>query len=207
MALTDTALWNRLMAFQYDRPEAGGLVDLVTQALGCTKREAQRRVEAYLRFVYLVAVSDEVLAPSKPVDEVWHLHLEDAATYRDAFCGAVVGRFINHHEGRPHPGKDPAYKRTLERYHEEFAKKPDAGLWPKPAKPVAKPLALIAAGAMGIAAAIVFALPLFAFIGVLLLVVGSVMLLERRIPKHERNDTGCGSVWSGSDGDSGCGGD
>ncbi|RUS58540.1 hypothetical protein EGN72_16495 [Pseudorhodobacter sp. E13] len=198
MSLTDAALWNRLMAFHYETPAAGGLVEQVTQALGLTKREAHSRVEAYLRFIYLVAVSDEVLAPSKPVDEVWHLHLEDVARYEGAFCLLLLGRVINHHEGRPAPAKDPAYRRTLARYRAEFGGKPPTALWPAPARPSGKPVALMVGGVACLAGSVLAAAPILALLGLLLLVVGFVLLLDGFGAKNGKDSSGCGG--------SGCGG-
>ena len=46
---------------------------------------AQRVIFEYRRFIYLVAVCGE-MTPSKVVDEVWHLHLEDTESYFTKFA-------------------------------------------------------------------------------------------------------------------------
>jgi hypothetical protein len=89
-------------------------------------------VEGYARFIYLVAASDEVLAPPALIDEVWHIHLADHDAYLGGFSKDVVGRTVRHTKGRPPAGQDPAYSRTRQRYVEEFDAPPFAKLWPKP---------------------------------------------------------------------------
>jgi hypothetical protein len=99
---------------------------------GTLRARARAMVEGYARFIYLVAVSNETLAPPALIDEVWHIHLADHDAYLGAFSKDVVGREVRHTKGRPPAGKDPAYSRTRQRYAEEFDAAPFAKLWPKP---------------------------------------------------------------------------
>ena len=136
------------------------------------------------------------------------------------FCGAVVGRLINHNEGRPSPAKDPAYQRTLIRYREEFDRKPDAFLWPVPARSNAKAyfVAMLAAGSFG--GGYLFGAEMFYLIGTGLSVLG--VLLWAKTAKANATggcSSGCVGFWSGSGdagasdggggdgGGGGCGGD
>ena len=53
-------------------------------------RYAERVVAEYKRFVFLLVCSDQMLAPSEDVDQVWHLHMTYTRSYWDRMCGELL---------------------------------------------------------------------------------------------------------------------
>jgi hypothetical protein len=54
-----------------------------------------RAIRECKKFIYLGAVSDFVVTPSKIIDQVWHEHLLFTKAYRD-FCTDVPGFSFDH---------------------------------------------------------------------------------------------------------------
>jgi hypothetical protein len=86
-----------------------------------------------------MAVSEQMLAPSRIVDKIWHHHLCYTENYWEVLCERIVGRPLHHN---PFTGGDAmrqqlaeAYKRTLVIYREEFRQDPPSKFWPDPARP------------------------------------------------------------------------
>lgn len=92
--------------------------------------------DEYLRFVYLMAVSDEPLTPSDAVDQAWHLHLAYSRSYWQALCRDIIGHPLHH--GPTKGGVEEGakfhdwYQRTLDSYAEEFGEPPPSQIWPEP---------------------------------------------------------------------------
>ena len=212
MPLSNPALWDRLQIWLGPQAAAHPLVTRSIEALEVSPDRARAMIEGYARFIYLVAVSEEMLAPPKLIDEVWHLHLADHDDYLGTFSRDVVGRYIRHNKGRPPPADDPAYARSLARYREEFDQAPFAKLWPPPAAAKSR-LPMLS---LGVAVAMVLVGWLTRFDGFfgLGLVLGAGVLIYLILTEPwrlgKRGDAGgCGAV-SGSDmdgGGDGCGGD
>lgn len=131
MPLSNPALWARLQNWLGPEGAEHPLVTQVVARLDVSRARARVMVDGYARFIYLVATSQEMLAPPQLIDEVWHIHLADHDDYLGDFSNDVVGRVVRHHKGRPQPGADPAYARTRQRYVQEFGAAPFAKLWPK----------------------------------------------------------------------------
>lgn len=68
-------------------------------------------IEEYKKFMFLAAISEEMIAPSEVVDIVWHLHLIYSDAYQ-SFC-KVLGKEIRH---------IPSRKEQAEQAHFEAAK-------------------------------------------------------------------------------------
>ena len=209
---TDPALWQRLKGYAFAFSDGGFLVDAVRDETGLTVSEAECAVAEYRRFLYLIATADQILAPSRLVDKVWHLHLEDDKGYSDELCKQTVGRQINHHVGRPAPFDDPAYAKTLAFYRAEFGEYPFWKVWPTPDREGPfKVAALLAvaffAGGVG---AFVNSLPILGVV-MICLAVGAAVQVARLSPwsSNTGSSSGCGSGTSDSngDGDGGDGGD
>ena len=87
-------------------------------------RFALRAIREYKKFIYLGAVSDFVVTPSKIIDQVWHEHLLFTKAYRE-FCTDVLG-FSFDHNPELIPMTDQTgtfnaqYLDTLELYKKEF---------------------------------------------------------------------------------------
>ncbi|RWO35001.1 MAG: hypothetical protein EOS10_01570 [Mesorhizobium sp.] len=75
-----------------------------------------------------------MLTPSREVDEAWHLHLVYTRSYWNNFCRGVLGRDIHHEPTEGGAAENSkfhdCYKRTKERYQEEFGTMPPSDMWP-----------------------------------------------------------------------------
>ena len=95
---------------------------------------AQRVVAEYLRFIYLAAVSSEMVTPSVAVDQAWHLHLCYTRSYWHRLCRDILGRELHHGPTRGGAAENTryheCYERTLRLYREEFGDPPPADIWP-----------------------------------------------------------------------------
>ncbi|RWO26485.1 hypothetical protein [Mesorhizobium sp.] len=94
---SDLNLWHRIEGYNFDQPDINlPFSARLARENGWPPEFAQRVVEEYKKFVYLMCVSDEMLTPSQEVDEAWHLHLVYTRSYWDNFCRGVLGRDIHH---------------------------------------------------------------------------------------------------------------
>lgn len=127
------ALWDRLRAFEFDRPgDVRSFSTRLAQEQGWTREFTLRAIDEYRKFVYLMATAPFAVTPSKVVDEVWHLHLMHTRWYWHELCGGVVGRELHHDPSRGGPSErakfEHWYERTLTRYRESFGE-PPADVW------------------------------------------------------------------------------
>jgi hypothetical protein len=227
MPLSNPGLWARMLAYDFplapvDSPQKGArtLYAALCAASGLDRTRCARVLEEYRRFIYLVAVGAEVLAPSPLIDFVWHIHLGYRSAYVDDFCGRIIGRPIRHNEGRPKAQDDPAYHRTLQVYQQEFGQKPDLRMWPdgRQGQKLTSPLGLTI-GIGAVFAGFLLLPPLYLLIPVAVLIL-LILQEARKLPwshrKQADSGTGCGGfggIGSGkgdSDGTGdggGCGGD
>lgn len=226
MPLSNPALWARLQNWLGPQSASHPLVTQTANRFGVSHARARSIVEGYAQFIYLVATSDEMLAPPALIDEVWHIHLADHDAYLGAFSKVVVGRKVRHTKGRPIAGKDPAYARTRQRFVDEFDSQPFAKLWPKPDAEISK-LPMLWLGVSGVLMVVGWLSPFDQFIG-LGLTMGAVTLVYLwatapwTLAPRGTDSGGCGGVVhndshrhnqsdqsshdGGGDGD-GCGGD
>jgi uncharacterized protein (TIGR04222 family) len=104
-----------------------------------TPAYAARIVREYQRFLLLARSASELISPSDPVDQAWHLHVLDTRGYRD-FCRKVLGRQLDHcpsRGGSDERGKfQAAYVHTLELYRRAFGEEPPEDIWPSAAQRV-----------------------------------------------------------------------
>ncbi len=76
-----------------------------TRGLGWPLKRAERAVEQYRRWLWLVAVYPDVpLPPTRDVDQVWHVHILDTAKYAED-CQVIFGRLLHHN---PYAGWESA---------------------------------------------------------------------------------------------------
>ncbi|GMT50211.1 MAG: hypothetical protein IEMM0008_1750 [bacterium] len=80
-----------------------------------------------IRFMNLIAFKDEVLTPSRVVDDLWHEFILFTRPY-DAFCQRYFERMIHHQPGGTEKQNLKQYKRTLDLYQEYF-NSPDPLYW------------------------------------------------------------------------------
>lgn len=69
-------LWSRIQGFSFDdRTAQVTFSDKLAASQNWTIPFAQKAIEEYRKFLFLCCTSPKGAAPSKIVDEVWHLHL------------------------------------------------------------------------------------------------------------------------------------
>lgn len=127
--LSQPAYWQELVAFGKGDSSIV-LANRAARQLGLPPTAAGLLLREYLRYVYLTSVAGEQLAPSKPVDALWHEHIATGNHYFEQFGPDVAGGVLHHNPGRPHPSGDPAYARTLLWYRQEFCEAPPPIFWP-----------------------------------------------------------------------------
>jgi hypothetical protein len=133
LGITRPDLWARLDA-EGARRDASSLLEIATTRLKCSDGTARALVREYLRFVYLTQVSDQVVAPSRIVDELWHEHLLHSSDYFDRFCPQVLGKTLHHMPGRPGPQDDPAHDHAKRLYRAVFGEAAPWRFWPNRAQ-------------------------------------------------------------------------
>ncbi|MEL7184198.1 MAG: hypothetical protein AAFY65_03590 [Pseudomonadota bacterium] len=131
MTLSNLALWQRVR--DYVLPLDSGnrtFEEQLIVAHGINRRTAKAAILEYRKFLYLAAISDRRVVPSRAVDAVWHLHLGHTRDYWDRFC-EQIGQRLHHTPGTP-PGHGKDYAATLARYRAEFEQDPPAHFWHQP---------------------------------------------------------------------------
>ena len=131
----DNELWKKLEAFTIGDPDAPlSFAARLARENGWSHDFAERVVDEYKRFLYLVARCDHPVTPSEEVDQAWHLHLVYTESYWQELCENIVGHPIHH---RPTIGGIAEgdrfvdqYEKTLDRYREHFSTEPPADIWP-----------------------------------------------------------------------------
>ncbi len=149
--MKDQALWDRIEA----HPMPEGFDNLLVERTGWPRDRAGRAVLEYKRLAYLTALVRSVRrVPSKPVEQVWDLHREDAADYA-RFTDQAMGRdWVPPRWGfTRRDGRDAVATRKA--YAREFGELPPARHWPDPNRAVRLVVAggFAAAGAAGSLAA------------------------------------------------------
>jgi len=154
LSLAKKDLWLRLRHYHFDHlvpPHLSdhvaacfGGADAATRAfaaklskkLGWSTRFALRAIEEYRKFLYLGAVADFGVTPSRIIDQVWHEHLLFTQGYSE-FCRDVLGKRLEHHPelvATPEQTSTFAsqYEATLDLYEDEFDRTPPADIWATP---------------------------------------------------------------------------
>ena len=135
--LAPTTLWESLQA-KFGGPDAStkAFAQKLARKLGWSQSFALRAIHEYRKFVYLGVVSDFVVTPSEPIDQVWHQHILFSRAYRN-FCQEVI-QYDFDHNPELLPADDQTgifhaqYLDTLELYREEFGIDPPADIWGTP---------------------------------------------------------------------------
>jgi len=208
--MRDEQLWKRIEAFDFNK---GKVWFNFTNRLAARKSWdsafTKRAIFEYRRFMYLIAVRGE-MTPSKVVDEVWHLHLEDSDNYNNQFCLQVIGKVIHHNPSSGSTEEDARhaviYLRTLANYEEEFGQRPPWRFWPDPNRKPKLPkmpskAAKIFACIFGVCGSVA-ALSSFIY-GAIPFTIGSIFMaivlpMSLLMPRVDGVNTGTGGGCSGS---------
>jgi hypothetical protein len=79
-----------VMSYRHSR-----LLTRLHEKVGMDEINARERFEDTKRFLYLCAISEEPLAPTEQIDEVWHNFILYTRDYVD-FCDTHFGFFLHH---------------------------------------------------------------------------------------------------------------
>lgn len=136
MRNSELELWNKIAAFQFDKPGVKlTFAKRLAKENALSEPFAHEIIDEYRRFIFLCCVSKEQVSPSHFVDLAWHLHLTYTRSYWDDLCKNTIGRELHHNPtegGRTEDEKfKNLYSRTLELYALYFSSKPPETVWPK----------------------------------------------------------------------------
>jgi len=91
----DTELWIRVENYNFDLPLCEyGLATRLAKENCWTIAFTGKAISEYKKFMYLAAISDQMVAPSPVIDIVWHEHIIFTQSYAD-FC-MMIGKNIQH---------------------------------------------------------------------------------------------------------------
>ncbi|KAI9133048.1 TIGR04222 domain-containing membrane protein [Acaryochloris sp. CCMEE 5410] len=130
------ALYKRIQDFSVDHPNSEfPLSQRLAQENGWTIDYTHQAISEYKKFTFLAVVTDHPVAPSDPVDQVWHLHLLYTHSYWDEFCPNVLQQSLHHgptQGGRTEQEKfQDWYAKTLSSYVTFFGE-PPRNIWSSP---------------------------------------------------------------------------
>src|SRR5258708_601851 len=114
---------NPFLALTYTNPT---VVRRYAKRAGVSPTRAALHWRELMKFLVACALSKEVLAPSRKLDEIWHEFLLHTRDYQD-FCQTVLGVFVHH---QPTDTVNPgAYNSTLSTLSQRFGR-PNPEVWP-----------------------------------------------------------------------------
>jgi hypothetical protein len=65
------------------------------EGLGWSRAQADAAEKLYKRFLFLSAISDSPIVPTKTIDQFWHFHILDTRKYAKD-CDLIFGYFLHH---------------------------------------------------------------------------------------------------------------
>src|ERR1700709_1185766 len=91
-------LWDKIRNFPMDDESATITFSSKLAAVqNWTAAFTQKAIDEYKRFIFLCCILEAGAAPSKAVDEVWHLHLTYTRSYWIDLCRNTLGKDIHHY--------------------------------------------------------------------------------------------------------------
>lgn len=127
-------LWNRINTFDFTAPGAHiSFEEKLAADNGWTHGFAMLVTREYRKFLYLTQIAGQMVCPSDEVDQAWHLHLTQTASYAE-FCNSVLVGFLHHHASKGGHSElqrhQEMYRFTLSKYEEVFGEQPEPQIWP-----------------------------------------------------------------------------
>ncbi len=132
----DDPLWRAIDGLAFDRSDHDlTFTRRLARENGWREWYAQRVVDEYKRFLYLLGRAGHPVTPSVPVDRAWHLHLSYSRSYWEELAP--------HYETLPHHGPTMGgaaegekfrewYDKTLASYVRIFGETPPEHIWQPP---------------------------------------------------------------------------
>lgn len=126
--LQNPELWQKILSFDLDESKGEYCFSVRLAAEnGWTKHINETAILEYKKFMYLAAISEEMVSPSEIVDIVWHQHLIFTLSYEE-LC-KIIGRKIEHIPSTHDSSKErifkQAVKHTQQLYRENFGNAPE----------------------------------------------------------------------------------
>lgn len=137
--MIDQVLWDKIKFFTVDEgtPELG-FIGRLSRDNNWSIAFSEQVYTEYLKFIYLMAVSDQHCTPSDEVDQVWHLHLCYSQSYWTDLCENLIGKKLHHGPTRGGSKESRRYQQqyeyTVKLLNQEFGKSRDENIWPQTAK-------------------------------------------------------------------------
>ncbi|MBF4465811.1 hypothetical protein [Flavobacterium sp. LC2016-12] len=127
----NTILWNEVLKFELNNPnDKYGFLTRLALENKWTIHFAETAILEYKKFMYLAAISNDMVSPSEIVDIVWHQHLIFTSSYTD-LC-TLLSKRIEHipstHNRSDAEKFHKAKERTKELYEQNFGKQPEV-IW------------------------------------------------------------------------------
>ncbi|WP_407480717.1 glycine-rich domain-containing protein [Elizabethkingia meningoseptica] len=132
--LRDEFLWNRIMGFSLDAPDAEyPFSKKLAKEENWSPDFTKKAIEEYKKFIYLCCIFPNGASPSKIVDKVWHMHLIYTWSYWEEFCPVILKRNIHHHPSKGGNAENNKHNdwflETLENYKAVFHSDAPEDIW------------------------------------------------------------------------------
>lgn len=124
----DLNLWNKIEKFDLVFPNSEyGFATRLSFENNWTEHFTLKAIEEYKKFMFLAAISNQMVSPSEIVDIVWHQHLIFTESYKE-FC-LLLGKKIEHIPSTHNKNEKETFLRakseTKKLYEQNFGVQPD----------------------------------------------------------------------------------
>lgn len=103
------------------------LYEKVEKSCKINQEEVVALLTEVIRFLNLIAFSEQRLTPGKMVDDAWHEFILCTKAYWE-FCEETFGRMIHHHPGGSQEDNARQFRKTIGLYQQHFGA-PPARFW------------------------------------------------------------------------------
>ncbi|NDH04918.1 hypothetical protein EBX93_03205 [bacterium] len=124
-------LWQKIHDFDLDKPHGEyGFSTRLAMENFWTQEFTRQAILEYKKFMFLAAISDFMVSPSKIIDVVWHQHLVFTQSYQE-FCN-LLGKQVQHLPSTRNREEFEKFRQAKERtaksYETNFGTQPEI-LW------------------------------------------------------------------------------
>lgn len=137
MTSDNQKLWLKIQDFRFDKEGTTlTFANRLAKEQGWDDNYTQRVIEEYKKFLFLCCISSDMMTPSEPVDQVWHLHLTYTKSYWEDLCRDTLGKELHHHPTKGGAEENlkfkQLYKKTRAFYTLTFGSDPPQDIWGNP---------------------------------------------------------------------------
>jgi len=129
--MQDKELYDYLSSFIVLGENNRRFVDSLSKEYRWNKSFAQKAYKEYLRFIYLIAMTETPLTPSLQIDKVWKFHMGYSESYWHKLCETIIKKPLHRNfSSNFNKGIEKEFFIDLhQRYYEEFNEKPSMLIW------------------------------------------------------------------------------